>query len=77
MLDILLFNNKIISIDFPLYVILKVKKSLPSVKGNTLNNANKIIEFDTGYCCQVPLFIKIGNMIKINTNNGKYIERIN
>jgi len=54
---------------------LKVIKTMPGVKGNTVSGALKPATLETGAIIQVPLFIKEGDRIKIDTREKKYIER--
>jgi elongation factor P len=54
---------------------LKVIKTMPGVKGNTVSGALKPATLETGVIIQVPLFIKEGDRIKIDTREKKYIER--
>ena len=60
----------------PLSVILKVTHTEPGVKGNTATNATKPATLETGANINVPLFIKEGDKVKIDTEKGQYIERI-
>ena len=58
-------------------VELKVTESTPAVRGNTANSATKTVIVETGYKVNVPLFIKVGDIIKINTEAGKYSGKAN
>ncbi|WP_238784158.1 hypothetical protein [Blattabacterium cuenoti] len=60
----------------PTTLILKVEKTESVKKGDTINNTNKIAVLETGTKLLVPSFIKIGEFVKINTENRSYIERI-
>ena len=70
------YNDKPISIKLPVKMNFKVTKAEPGVRGNTAQNANKTVEIETGLRVSVPLFINGGEMIKINTETGEYVERV-
>jgi elongation factor P len=53
----------------------KVISSPPGVKGNSAGNVNKTVEIETGASVSAPLFINEGDIIKINTETGEYVER--
>jgi elongation factor P len=75
--SILFFEGKAISLDMPASVILKVIESEPAVKGDSVTNIQKTAKVETGLEIKVPLFIKEGDMVKIDTRTGEYIERAN
>lgn len=64
-----------LSIDLPKSVILEVAQTEPANAGNTATGALKNAVMETGYTLLVPLFIRIGDKIKINTETGKYTAR--
>jgi len=68
-------EGKIIGIDLPAFVELEVKKSSPGVKGNTVGSATKIVTLESGYDLKVPLFIKEGDMVRIDTRSREYISK--
>lgn len=70
------FKNKPINIELPPKVDLKVISAPPGVKGNTTNGGTKEVILETGLRISVPLFIKEGNIIKISTKDGSYVERV-
>ncbi len=75
--DILFFNETTpISIDLPNFVELEVTKSDPGVRGDTATGATKPATLETGYTVQVPLFIEEGDVLKIDTRTGQYVERV-
>lgn len=59
----------------PQKVRLKVTQAEDAVKGNTVSGATKPVTVETGYSLQVPLFVKEGGYIIINTETGEYVER--
>jgi elongation factor P len=65
-----------LSVDMPQNVLLEVTATEPGVKGNTATNATKPATVETGARVNVPLFINEGDVIKINTEDGKYLERV-
>ncbi len=69
---VLLFEEKIISIKRNPTVELKVTESVDAVKGNTVNAATKTVTLETGYKVNVPLFVKKGDVVVVNTENGTY-----
>lgn len=70
------FNGKIVSIEWPKSLVLKIKETEPGFKGNTVSNTTKPALTETGLSLQVPLHIKIGDKIKVNTKDGTYVERV-
>lgn len=66
-----------ISIEIPKSVTLKVVYTEPAVKGDTSNNPMKKARMETGFEMHVPMFIKEGDVLKINTETGSYSERVN
>jgi elongation factor P len=73
--SLLFFDGKPVSIDLPNSVVLEVVECDPAVRGDTVSGATKPAKFQTGYSCQVPLFVNIGDKIKVDTRTGEYIER--
>jgi elongation factor P len=75
--DVLYFENKPVSVSLPIKLEFKVVSAPPSVKGNSAGNVNKQVEIETGALINVPLFIDEGDIIRINTDTGEYVERAN
>ncbi len=71
----LIFENKIISLKRNPTVDLKVVDSVDAVKGNTVNAATKVVTLETGYKVDVPLFVKKGDVVTVNTESGLYSGR--
>jgi elongation factor P len=69
------FNGKPIGCDLPKAVNLKVVRTDPGLKGNTVSGGNKPATLETGYVVQVPLHINEGDVLRIDTRSGEYIER--
>lgn len=74
---IMLFEDRPISIQMPLKISLKVTETSDGVKGNTATNATKDAILETGMHIQVPLFIKVGDKIAINTESDTYVSKDN
>lgn len=75
-IDVIVYENKPINIDMPIKIDLKVVYTEPGFKGNTQSATLKPAKLETGAEVQVPLFIKIGDIIKIDTRTGQYVERV-
>ena len=73
--DILFDDQIIIDIRLPAHVHLKVVSTEPGEKGNTATGATKPAKLETNYSVNVPLFIDTGDILKIDTRSGEYIER--
>lgn len=74
--SILLFQGRPIGISLPNFVIMKVIKSDPGIKGDTAAGATKPATLETGFVIQVPLFIEEGETLRIDTRTGTYVERV-
>ena len=68
-------GEKIVSIELPSSVILTVSDAPEGIRGDSANNVQKPVLMETGISVQVPLFIKTGEKLKIDTRTGKYMER--
>lgn len=75
-IEISIYEGKPISIDLPTFVTLKVVYAEPGVKGDTATNVTKPVKLETGAEVHVPLFVNEGDMIKIDTRTGDYVERV-
>ena len=73
----LFFNERAIDVELPNTVNLKVAQTDPGFKGNTVTNTYKPATLETGLKVQVPLHINEGDLLKIDTDEGKYMERVN
>jgi len=74
--SILLYEGKPIGISLPIFVNLKVEKTEPWAKGDTASGDSKPATLETGYVIQVPPFIEEGQLLKIDTRTGGYVERV-
>lgn len=73
--EILFNEGRPLAIDLPAAVILKVTYTEPGLKGDTATGASKKATVETNYIVDVPLFINEGDMLKIDTRTGDYLER--
>ena len=71
-----LYNGKPMGVDLPIFVELAIVKAEPGVKGDTATGATKPAEMETGAVIHVPLFLEEGDVVKIDTRSGEYIERV-
>lgn len=69
-------EGEIISVELPIFVELRVTHTEPGLRGDTATATYKPATIETGTQIQVPLFINEGDMIKIDTRSGEYIERV-
>jgi elongation factor P len=72
---LLLYNGSPISIDLPASVVLKVTEAEPAIKGDSVTNIQKTAKLETGLEVKVPLFVKEGDLVKVDTRTSEYIER--
>ena len=75
--QVLFFNERPVDVSLPTFVVLEVTASEPGVRGDTSGNVTKAATLETGATVAVPLFINIGDMLKIDTRTHEYVERIN
>ncbi len=75
--DILIFEGRPVGLILPSHVVMEVTECEPGVKGDTATGATKTATMQTGFALQVPLFIKPGERLKIDTRTGHYVERVN
>lgn len=73
---VLSFKGKVFAIEPPIFVELEVAYTEPGFGGNTSTNANKPATLENGTVINVPLFVNIGDVIRIDTRTGEYMERI-
>lgn len=72
---LLFYKNQCIGVELPPSVELKITEAEPGIRGNTVSGATKTATLETGLSLQIPLFIEAGEIIKVDTRTGKYIER--
>jgi len=69
-------DERLVKIELPNFVELEVVRTEPGVRGDTVSNVEKPAELESGAVVQVPLFIKQGDRLKVDTRSGKYVERV-
>ena len=76
MVKICSFNGDVFSVEPPLFVELEITETEPGFGGNTAQGATKPATVETGAVVYVPLFVSIGDKIKIDTRTGEYLSRV-
>ena len=74
--DLLFDGDEVLDIRLPAHVNLEVSHTEPGVKGNTATGGTKPATVETNFTLQVPLFVDVGDILKIDTRSGEYIERV-
>ena len=74
-IQILEVNGKPSSVQLPSSVELAVVETEPGTKGDTVNNVTKAATLETGVVIQVPMFVNVGDMLKVDPREGRYISR--
>ncbi len=72
---ILFYRGEPIGIDLPIFIDLQIVETEPGLKGDTVSGATKSARLESGAVVQVPLFLNVGDRIKVDTRTGTYIER--
>jgi elongation factor P len=75
-IEILFNKEEIVTVEIPTFVFLKVVETEPGFKGDTATGANKPAKLETGASVNVPLFINEGDILKVDTRTGGYVERV-
>ena len=74
--EVVLYGDEVIGIELPISVELTITRTDPGFKGDTATGGTKPATLETGLVVQVPLFLEEGARIKVNTDSGSYIERV-
>ncbi|UNC92559.1 elongation factor P [Candidatus Contubernalis alkaliaceticus] len=74
--DFMMYQGLIMGVEVPNFVELTVTETDPGYKGDTASGGSKPATLETGLIVQVPFFINIGDVLKVNTKNGEYMERV-
>jgi elongation factor P len=74
---VLFFNERPVDVQLPTFVLLEITASEPGVAGDTSGKVTKPATVETGAEVKVPLFIRVGDMIKVDTRTHEYVERVN
>ena len=75
-LSAILFNQKVINVELPVKMDFKVIEDPPAIRGDTAQGGVKQVKIETGAFINVPLFINEGDVIRLNTQSGEYVERV-
>ncbi|GIW19074.1 elongation factor P [Tepidiforma flava] len=74
--EVVLYGDEVIGVELPITVELVVTDTEPGFKGDTATGGTKPATLETGLVVQVPLFVEPGTKIRVNTETGQYIERV-
>lgn len=75
--DVLFWKGNPVNIELPSFVEITIAQSDPGLKGDTSSGATKPATLETGAVIQVPLFLKEGEKVRVDTRTGAYVERVN
>jgi elongation factor P len=75
-LELLMYGDEPIGIETPITVDLRVEETEPGFKGDTATGGNKPARLETGLTINVPLFVNVGDTIRVDTRTNSYIERV-
>ena len=75
-LEILFSGDEIVTVEPPIFAYLKVTSTEPGFKGNTATGALKPAKLETGSTINVPLFVDVNDVLKVDTRIGEYVERV-
>lgn len=76
-LDVLFHDGKPIDLELPTFIELKVTKTEPGFAGDTAQGATKPATLETGHEVEVPLYMESGEIVRVDTRTGEYVERVN
>jgi elongation factor P len=71
-----MYNGEIVGVDLPAAVELTITETEPGIQGDRVSGAKKPATVETGHVIQVPLFVNIGDKVKVDTRSGDYITRV-
>ena len=74
---VLTWHDEPIHLELPAFIVATVTECAPGLKGDTASGGTKPATIETGAIVQVPLFIKEGENIRVDTRTGEYVERVN
>ena len=75
-INVLFYQEKVFGIEMPTFVELTVAETEPGIKGDTASGGTKSAHLESGLVVQVPFFINIGDVLRIDTRTGEYMERV-
>ena len=76
MVEVLVAEGNALGVELPIFVALKVDQTDPGLRGDTATGGTKPARVETGATVQVPLFVEIGDVLKIDTRTQSYVERV-
>jgi elongation factor P len=76
-IQVLMWNDKMVGLKLPIKVDLKVTEAPPAVRGDTAKGGGKTIVLETGTSLTAPMFVNEGDIVRVNTETGEYVERAN
>ncbi|MDR2191499.1 MAG: elongation factor P [Endomicrobium sp.] len=74
--DAIFLESELIGIEMPAIIEMTIAEAEPGIKGDSVSNMTKMAKLETGADIRVPLFIKEGDKIKVDTRTGEYVERV-
>jgi elongation factor P len=74
--DLSFYDGQVISVEPPMFVELVIVETDPGVRGDTVSGGSKPATLETGAVVQVPLFVQVGEKIRVDTRDDRYIERV-
>jgi elongation factor P len=74
--EVMVYKEKPITVKIPVKMELKVKEAPPAIKGDTATGGDKKVMLETGAVVSAPLFIGEGDVLRVNTDTGEYVERV-
>jgi len=72
----IVFDDEVVAIEVPIKADLEVTEAPPSVRGNTAQGGTKVVVLETGAKVTTPLFVNQGDVVRVNTSTGEYVERV-
>ena len=77
-LDVILIvsEEEVLGLELPMSLVYEISETGPEEKGNTVSNVYKEATLDNGLVVKVPMFMKVGEKVKIDTRSGEYVERV-
>ncbi|UCF09734.1 MAG: elongation factor P [Candidatus Bipolaricaulota bacterium] len=70
------YDGELVAVELPSFVELRVAETEPGVRGDTVSNVEKPATLESGAVISVPLFVKQGDLLKVDTRSGTYVERL-
>ncbi len=74
--ELKIYQDEVIAAEAPMFVELEITETDPGLKGDTVSGGSKPATLETGAVVQVPLFVNVGEVIKVDTRDDRYIERV-